>query len=79
MIYDLKFVQTNEGKKIISFNDDCIRYSYVNFAKKQKCMRPKKYLNAIRMRMKVNLVRNVIRSNRCEEYKTPFDDFCSKP
>ena len=32
MIYDLKFVQTNEGKKIISFNDDCIRYSYVNFS-----------------------------------------------
>ena len=75
-ICDLKFMQTREGKKyFITFIYDCTRYSYVYFLRnKNEALEVfKHYKNEVENQLSKNI--EMIRRDRGEEYKAPFDEF----
>ena len=75
-ICDLKFMQTREGKKyFITFIYDCTRYSYAYFLRnKNEALEVfKHYKNEVENQLSKNI--EMIRRDRGEEYKAPFDEF----
>ena len=69
-------MQTREGKKyFITFIYDCTRYSYVYFLRnKNEALEVfKHYKNEVENQLSKNI--EMIRRDRGEEYKAPFDEF----
>ena len=76
-VCDMKSVQTRGGKKyFITFIDDCTRYCYVYLlrSKDEAIKAFMQYKNEIENQLNKKI--KVLRSDRGEEYESPFGEFC---
>ena len=73
MLCDLKYVQTpNANKYFITFINDCTKYCYVHLLKNKDKTLDKLFLykNEVENQLSKNI--NVVRSDRCGKYASPF-------
>ena len=78
-IYDLKFIQTQGGKKyFLTLIDDCTRYCYVYLlrSKEEALEMFQHFKNEVENQLDRKI--KVIRSDRGGEYEAPFGDLCSQ-